>query len=86
MRDLLADDGSIYVHCDWRGRLPESKNRTANYSRLGAARSTGVRSIVLGQLGESRLVAAIDTDIAGANAHTRVLTMRGCQGVAARHS
>lgn len=31
------------------------------------------RSIVLGQLGESRLVAAIDTDIAGANAHARAL-------------
>jgi hypothetical protein len=31
------------------------------------------RSIVLGQLGESRLVAALDTDIAGAQAHARVL-------------
>jgi hypothetical protein len=31
------------------------------------------RSIVLGQLGESRLVAALDADIAGAQAHARVL-------------
>ncbi|MFY9542495.1 MAG: DUF499 domain-containing protein, partial [Dethiobacteria bacterium] len=31
------------------------------------------RSVVLGQLGESRLVAAIDSDIAGAQAHARAL-------------
>jgi len=31
------------------------------------------RSIVLGQLGESRLVAAIDADISGANSHARSL-------------
>ncbi len=31
------------------------------------------RSVVLGQLGESRLVAAIDTDISGAQAHAKVL-------------
>src|SRR5262245_4612306 len=31
------------------------------------------RSIVLGQLGESRLLAALDADIAGAQAHARVL-------------
>jgi Protein of unknown function (DUF499) len=31
------------------------------------------RSLVLGQLGESRLVAALDADIAGAQAHARVL-------------
>ena len=33
----------------------------------------GFRSVVLGQLGESRLIAAIDTDIAGAHAHSRAL-------------
>src|SRR5207253_8458912 len=33
----------------------------------------GFRSVVLGQLGESRLVAAIDTDIAGEQAHSRAL-------------
>ena len=33
----------------------------------------GFRSVVLGQLGESRLVAAIDADIAGAQAHARAL-------------
>lgn len=32
-----------------------------------------LRSVVLGQLGESRLVAAIDSDIAGANAHALAL-------------
>ena len=31
------------------------------------------RSVVLGQLGESRLVAALDADIAGDNAHSRAL-------------
>jgi hypothetical protein len=33
----------------------------------------GFRGVVLGQLGESRLVAAIDTDIAGEQAHSRAL-------------
>ena len=33
----------------------------------------GFRSVVLGQLGESRLVAAIDTDIAGDQSHARAL-------------
>jgi hypothetical protein len=33
----------------------------------------GFRSVVLGQLGESRLVAAIDTDIAGEQAHSKAL-------------
>ena len=33
----------------------------------------GFRSVVLGQLGESRLIAAIDADIAGAQAHARAL-------------
>jgi hypothetical protein len=33
----------------------------------------GFRSVVLGQLGESRLIAAIDTDISGEQAHSRAL-------------
>src|SRR5207249_6690600 len=33
----------------------------------------GFRSVMLGQLGESRLIAAIDTDLAGAHAHSRAL-------------
>ena len=33
----------------------------------------GFRSVVLGQLGESRLVAAIDTDISGEQAHSKAL-------------
>jgi len=42
---------------------------------LGSAPLEGreFRGIVLGQLGESRLVAALDADIAGAQAHARVL-------------
>jgi hypothetical protein len=33
----------------------------------------GFRSVVLGQLGESRLVAAIDTDLAGEQSHSKAL-------------
>ncbi len=42
---------------------------------LGSAPLTdpGFRSVVLGQLGESRLVAAIETDIAGEQSHARAL-------------
>ncbi|GIW52370.1 MAG: hypothetical protein KatS3mg081_1725 [Gemmatimonadales bacterium] len=42
---------------------------------LGSAplHDLGFRSTILGQLGESRLVAAIDADIAGENSHARAL-------------
>jgi len=51
------------------------KARTEPLITLGSAPLTepGFRSVVLGQLGESRLIAAIDTDIAGEQAHTRAL-------------
>ncbi len=49
--------------------------RTEPLITLGSAplADPGFRSVVLGQLGESRLIAAIDTDIAGEQAHSRAL-------------
>jgi Protein of unknown function (DUF499) len=51
------------------------KARTESLITLGSApmAESGFRSVVLGQLGESRLVAAIDTDIAGEQAHSKAL-------------
>ena len=51
------------------------KARTEPLITLGSAPlgEPGFRSVVLGQLGESRLVAAIETDIAGGQAHSRAL-------------
>lgn len=51
------------------------KARTEPLITLGSAplAEPGFRSVVLGQLGESRLVAAIDTDIAGEQAHGKAL-------------
>jgi len=51
------------------------KARTEPLITLGSAplSESGFRSVVLGQLGESRLVAAIDTDIAGEQSHCRAL-------------
>ncbi|MEA3245622.1 MAG: DUF499 domain-containing protein [Gemmatimonadota bacterium] len=51
------------------------KARTEPLITLGSAplAEAGFRSVVLGQLGESRLVAAIDTDIAGEQSHARAL-------------
>ncbi len=51
------------------------KARTEPLITLGSAplSEPGFRSVVLGQLGESRLVAAIDTDIAGDLAHAKAL-------------
>jgi hypothetical protein len=51
------------------------KARTESLITLGSAplAEPGFRSVVLGQLGESRLVAAIDTDIAGEQAHSMAL-------------
>src|SRR5688572_2206657 len=49
------------------------KARTEPLITLGSAplSEPGFRSVVLGQLGESRLVAAIDTDIAGEQSHAK---------------
>jgi hypothetical protein len=51
------------------------KARTEPLITLGSAplAEPGFRSVVLGQLGESRLIAAIDTDIAGEQAHSRAI-------------
>lgn len=51
------------------------KARTEPLITLGSAplNEPGFRSVVLGQLGESRLVAVIDTDIAGEQAHSKAL-------------
>jgi len=51
------------------------KARTEPLITLGSAplAEPGFRSVALGQLGESRLVAAIDADIAGEQAHSRAL-------------
>lgn len=51
------------------------KARTEPLITLGSAPlgEPGFRSVMLGQLGESRLVAAIDTDIAGEQAHSKAL-------------
>ena len=52
-----------------------TKARNEPLITLGSAplAEPGFRSVVLGQLGESRLVAAIDTDIAGDQAHSKAL-------------
>jgi len=51
------------------------KARTEPLITLGSAPlgEPGFRSVVLGQLGEARLVAAIDVDIAGQQAHAKAL-------------
>jgi hypothetical protein len=51
------------------------KARTEPLITLGSAplAEPGFRSVVLGQLGELRLIAAIDTDIAGEQAHSKAL-------------
>jgi hypothetical protein len=51
------------------------KARTEPLITLGSAplSEPGFRSVVLGQLGESRLIAAIDADIAGEQAHAKAL-------------
>lgn len=51
------------------------KARTEPLITIGSAplAEPGFRSVVLGQLGESRLIAAIDTDISGEQAHSKAL-------------
>jgi Protein of unknown function (DUF499) len=51
------------------------KARTEPLITLGSAplSELGFRSVVLGQLGEARLASAIDTDIAGEQAHSKAL-------------
>jgi hypothetical protein len=59
----------------WAHKDGFSKARNEPLITLGSAPldAPEFRSVVLGQLGESRLVAALDADIAGAHAHARAL-------------
>jgi len=59
----------------WAYRTGFTGARTEPLITIGSAplSEPGFRSVVLGQLGESRLVAAIDTDIAGEQSHAKAL-------------
>ena len=59
----------------WAYRDGYEKARAEGFLGLGSAplESDGFRATVLGQLGEHRLVHAIDTDISGPNSHARAL-------------
>ncbi len=59
----------------WAYKEGFTKARTESLITLGSAplEVPEFRSVVLGQLGESRLVAAIDSDISGAQSHARAL-------------
>lgn len=59
----------------WAYRTGFTKARREPLITLGSAPlcDPGFRSIILGQLGESRLVAAIDADIVGDQAHAKAL-------------
>ena len=59
----------------WAHKDGFTKARREPLITLGSAplEVSDFRSVVLGQLGESRLVAAMDADIAGAQAHSRAL-------------
>ena len=70
--------GTLAMLAQWVSKAAQDafrKARTEPLITLGSAplSEPGFRSVVLGQLGESRLVAAIDTDIAGEQAHCRAL-------------
>ncbi len=70
--------GTLAMLAQWIGLAAQDgfrKARTEPLITLGSAplSEPGFRSVVLGQLGESRLVAAIDTDIAGEQAHAKAL-------------
>ncbi|MFQ5844962.1 MAG: AAA family ATPase, partial [Planctomycetota bacterium] len=70
--------GTLAMLAQWVARAYRegfTAARTEPLITLGSAPLEGpeFRSVVLGQLGESRLVAAVDADIAGAQAHARAL-------------
>jgi len=70
--------GTLAMLAQWISMAAQDafrKARTEPLITLGSAplSEPGFRSVVLGQLGESRLVAAIDTDIAGEQAHSKAL-------------
>ncbi len=70
--------GTLAMLAQWVAIAAQESFRKARIEpliTLGSAplSEPGFRSVVLGQLGESRLVAAIDTDIAGEQAHAKAL-------------
>jgi hypothetical protein len=70
--------GTLAMLAQWISKAAErgyKEARKESLITLGSAplQIPGFRSIVLGQLGQSRLVPAIDTDIAGAQSHARAL-------------
>ena len=70
--------GTLAMLAQWVARAYRegfTAARTEPLITLGSAplEAPEFRSVVLGQLGESRLVAAIDADIAGAQAHAKAL-------------
>jgi hypothetical protein len=70
--------GTLAMLAQWisiAGRESFRKARTEPLITLGSAPlgDPGFRSVVLGQLGESRLLAAIDADIAGEHSHAKAL-------------
>jgi hypothetical protein len=70
--------GTLAMLAQWisiAGRESFRKARTEPLITLGSAPlfDPGFRSVVLGQLGEPRLVAALDADIAGQQSHARAL-------------
>lgn len=70
--------GTLAMLAQWiaiAARESFRKARTEPLITLGSAPlfEAGFRSVVLGQLGESRLLAAIDADIAGEQSHARAL-------------
>lgn len=70
--------GTLAMLAQWISLAAQDAFRNARKEpliTLGSAplSEPGFRGVVLGQLGESRLVAAIDTDIAGEQAHARAL-------------
>jgi hypothetical protein len=70
--------GTLAMLAQWISKAAEKGYREARKEPLITLGSAPLqipefRSIVLGQLGESRLVPAIDTDIAGGQSHARAL-------------
>src|SRR5438874_11283746 len=70
--------GTLAMLAQWISKAVEDGYRRARREPLITLGSAPLdvpefRSVVLGQLGESRLLAAIDTDIAGERSHARTL-------------
>ncbi len=78
LRQYQQTRGTLAMLAQWISLAAQEafkKARTEPLITLGSAplAEPGFRSVVLGQLGESRLIAAIETDIAGDQAHAKAL-------------